>query len=72
VKRDLLPIVLRRRSERFDMHERSKPHRRDLGMSRSMTQTGRRVDDGVVVATSGFKKVTEFDYLLSQLVGLIP
>jgi hypothetical protein len=31
-------------------------------VSRSMTRAMRRVDDGVVVSASGFKKVTEFDY----------
>jgi hypothetical protein len=39
-----------------------------------MTTRMRRVDEltiGVAIAASGFKKVTEFGYWLSQFVGLV-
>jgi hypothetical protein len=41
-------------------------------MSRSVTRRMRQVDDGVLVSASGFKIVPEFDYWLSQFVGLVP
>ncbi len=63
-RRDLLPRLSRRRSERFEVVRRSAGPTVDYGLDTATRMS--ELTTGVVVATSGVNKVTESVYYLSQ------